>query len=141
MEPRLSLITLGVADVERSRAFYERLGWRASSASVAGEVAFFQLGGFALALYGRNALAADAGGTPMAPGAGIALAHNVRERQQVDAVIAEFAEAGGRVFRPASEAEWGGYFGYVCDPDGHLWEIAWNPHFGIASDGGLQLPV
>ncbi|MGE4221203.1 MAG: VOC family protein [Alphaproteobacteria bacterium] len=141
MEPRLSLITLGVADVERSRAFYEGLGWRASSASVAGEVVFFQLGGLALALYGRAALAADAGGnTVMAAGAAVALAHNVRERDEVDATIAEFVAGGGRILRPASEAEWGGRFGYVADPDGHVWEIAWNPHFGIASDGGLHLP-
>ncbi len=141
MEARLSLITLGVDDVERSRAFYEALGWRASSASVAGEVVFFQLGGLALALYGREALSADAGGTAaMAAGSAIALAHNVRERDEVDAVIAEFAAAGGTVLRPASEAEWGGRFGYVADPDGHVWEIAWNPHFGIASDGGLHLP-
>ena len=142
MEPRLSLITLGVADVERSRAFYERLGWRASSASVTGEVAFFQLGGLALALFGRDAMAAEVGQAPAArAGSGIALAHNVRERGDVESVMAEFADAGGRILRPAGEAEWGGRFGYVADPDGHIWEVAWNPHFGIASDGGLQLPT
>lgn len=142
MEPRVSLITLGVTDVARSRAFYEALGWRASGASVPGEVAFFQIGGLALALYGRDALAADMGlPTTSAAGSAIALAHNVPARGDVDTVMGAFVAAGGRVLRPAGEAEWGGYFGYVADLDGHAWEIAWNPHFGFAADGGLQLPV
>ncbi len=142
MEQRLSLVTLGVADVARSRRFYERLGWMASSASVVGEVAFFQLGGIALGLYGRAALAADAHLPDDGGGVGgVALAYNVRTRAEVDAVLAEVAAAGGRILKPAEDAVWGGYTGYVADPDGHPWEIAWNPHFPIAPDGALQLPV
>jgi uncharacterized protein len=143
MEQRLSLVTLGVADLARSRRFYEEgLGWRASGAST-GEVAFFQLGGIALALWGREALAEDARLPGPGPGGGfggIALAHNVRTREEVDAVLARARAAGGRVLRPGEDASWGGYTGYFADPDGHLWEVAWNPHFTLREDGGLQLP-
>ena len=143
MEQSLSLVTLGVADLARSRRFYEEgLGWRASGAST-GEVAFFQLGGIALALWGREALAEDA--RLPAPGpsgafGGIALAHNVRTREEVDAVLARARAAGGRVLRPGEDASWGGYTGYFADPDGHLWEVAWNPHFTLREDGSLGLP-
>ncbi len=141
MEPRISLITLGVADVEASRRFYERLGWRASKAGVAGEAAFFQAGGMALGLYGRRALAADARVADTEPGfGGVALAHNVRDKATVDRVLAEAATAGGRILKPAEDAFWGGYSGYFADPDGHLWEIALNPHFALAADGALSLP-
>ena len=143
MEQRLSLVTLGVADLARSRRFYkEGLGWRASGASTE-EVTFFQLGGIALALWGREALAEDARLPGPGPGGGfggIALAHNVRTREEVDAILARARAAGGRVLRPGEDASWGGYTGYFADPDGHLWEVAWNPHFTLRDDGSLQLP-
>ncbi len=142
MEQRLSLVTLGVADLARSRRFYEEgLGWRASGAS-AESVVFFQLGGVALALWGREALAEDA--RLPGPGSGfgdIALAHNVRTREEVDTVLARAQAAGGRILKPAEDAVWGGYTGYFADPGGHLWEVAWNPHFTLRDDGSLQLPT
>lgn len=140
MEPRVSLITLGVDDLARSRAFYERLGFKASSIG-GDEVVFFQVGALALALFPRESLACDA--KVPAEGAGfraIALAHNVRERDQVESVIAEAEAAGGRVVKPAEDAPWGGRSGYFADPDGHLWEVAWNPHFPLSEDGALTLP-
>ena len=143
MEQRVSLITLGVADLARSRRFYETgLGWGASGAGNA-EVAFYQLGGIALALWGRKDLAADAGLPP--PGqaegfSGIALAHNVRSREQVDIILARAAAAGGRLLRAGADTPWGGYTGYFADPDGHLWEVAWNPFFALDADGALRLP-
>ncbi len=144
MEQRLSLVTLGVADLARSRRFYEAgLGWRASGAGTE-EVVFFQLGGLALALWGREALAQDARLPEAGPGGGfggIALAHNVRSREEVAATLAQAGEAGGRVLRPAEDASWGGCTGYFADPDGHLWEVAWNPHFKLDEDGSLQLPA
>lgn len=145
MEQRLSLVTLGVADPARSRRFYERLGWRASSIG-GGDVVFFQLGGIALGLWGRAALAADAGLADVGPAdagsgfGGIALAHNVRTEAEVDALLDLAAGSGGRVLRAAAPAEWGGRSGYFADSDGHVWEVAWNPHFPIAEDGSLQLP-
>jgi catechol 2,3-dioxygenase-like lactoylglutathione lyase family enzyme len=139
VEPRLSLITLGVADVARSRRFYEALGWRASGASQA-DVTFFQLGGMALSLWGWADLARDAG-VPDSPGfGGIALAHNARTRELVDTLLAEAAAAGGRIVKPGIPTFWGGYAGYFTDPDGHLWEVAWNPHFPLLADGSLRLP-
>ena len=142
MEQRLSLVTLGVADIARSRRFYEQgLGWKASS--VGNEsVVFFQLGGMVLALFGRAALAADARLADPGPAgfSGIALAHNVRHREAVDAVLAEAERAGGRILKPAEDAFWGGYSGYFADPDGHAWEVAWNPQFRLRDDGGLELP-
>jgi uncharacterized protein len=143
MEQRVSLITLGVRDVPRARRFYEQgLGWRASSIS-SKEVAFYQVGGMALALWGEAALAEDAAMPP--PGAGrpfrgVALAHNVPNPQLVDALLAEVVRAGGRVVRDARETEWGGYSGYFADPDGHLWELAWNPGFPLDDTGALHLP-
>jgi uncharacterized protein len=144
MEPRISLITLGVADLARSRRFYEDgLGWRPSGASVETTI-FYQLGGLALALWARAALAEDAGlGDEAKSGSGfggVALAHNVRTRDEVDAVLAEAERAGGRILAPAKTAEWGGYTGYFADPDGHVWEVAWNPHFALDSAGALRLP-
>lgn len=140
MEQRVSLVTLGVADVARSRRFYEQLGWRASSASVESTV-FFQLGGIALALYGRAALAQDAGLPGEGGGfGGVALAHNVRTREEVDTVLDLARRAGARILKPAEDAFWGGYSGYFADPDGHPWEVAWNPHFPLGDDGGLRLP-
>jgi catechol 2,3-dioxygenase-like lactoylglutathione lyase family enzyme len=139
MEQRLSLVTLGVADLARARAFYERLGWRASARGNSG-IVFFQLNGFVLALYGRAALAEDAALPDAGPGfGGITLAYNVRERDEVDIVLAAAEAAGGRVLKPARDAFWGGYSGYFADPDGHPWEVAWNPDFSISPDGTVKL--
>jgi catechol 2,3-dioxygenase-like lactoylglutathione lyase family enzyme len=139
MEQRISLITLGVTDLERSRRFYEQgLGWRPGYVSE--EVVFFQAGGMVFALFPRDALAADLRQSSSGSGfSGIALAHNVRTREEVDAVLAEAAAAGATILKPAVEAPWGGYSGYFADPDGHPWEIAWNPHWPIAEDGSVRL--
>jgi catechol 2,3-dioxygenase-like lactoylglutathione lyase family enzyme len=140
MEARLSLVTLGVADLKRSRAFYEKLGFRASSAG-GGEVFFFQAGSCALAVFPRESLACDAGVPAEGAGfSGVALAHNVRQKEDVAKVLAEAAAAGGRIVKPAQDAPWGGHSGYFADPDGHLWEAAWNPFFPIEADGTLRLP-
>ena len=139
MEPRISLITLGVADMVKSRAFYENLGWQSGSQSNS-DVTFFQAGGMILGLYGRAALAADAGVTDSTPGfSGIALAYNGRDKAEVDAVLAEAVAAGGTLVKAAEDVFWGGYSGYFADPDGHLWEVAWNPSFPITSDGTITL--
>jgi catechol 2,3-dioxygenase-like lactoylglutathione lyase family enzyme len=141
VEPRLSLVTLGVSDLARSRAFYERLGWRAGGPTDE-NVVFFQAGGMILGLWSRDSLAEDAG---LAPGTGdgfggIALAHNVRSKAEVDAVMAEAEAAGARILRPAQDVFWGGYTGYFADPDGHPWEVAWNPGFPMDANGGVRLP-
>ncbi len=138
MEQRISLITLGVSDLERSQRFYtEGLNWTAGFTSH--EVVFFQAGGMIVALYPFEALAEDAQ-VPVARGTGgFALAHNVREKADVDAVMARAQAAGARITSPASDKAWGGYAGYFADPDGHLWEIAWNPGFAFTPDGGVLL--
>jgi catechol 2,3-dioxygenase-like lactoylglutathione lyase family enzyme len=141
MDQRMTLLTLGVADVPRATAFYERLGWRRSSASVDGTT-FFDLGGIVLALWGRDALAEDARAGP-GPGGGfrgVALALNLADRPAVDATLADAVAAGGRLAKAAEATFWGGYSGYFADPDGHLWEIAHNPHWPLDAEGRLQLP-
>lgn len=139
MEQRLSLVTLAVADLPRARDFYARLGWCEATASNAA-IAFFDLGGFALALYGRDALAAEVGVDPAGAGfGGVTLAHNVRTVARVDAILAEATDAGGRLVRPASTTSWGGYSGWFADPDGHLWEVAHNPFFPLDARGRLGL--
>lgn len=141
MEPRVSLITLGVSDMKRARGFYEGLGFKASSLG-GEEVVFFQAGGLALSLFPRESLACDANVPAAGAGfSGVALAHNVREREDVASVLAEAERAGGRIVKPGTEASWGGYSGYFADPDGHLWEVAWNPHFPLDEDGSLRLPA
>jgi catechol 2,3-dioxygenase-like lactoylglutathione lyase family enzyme len=141
MEPRVSLITLGVADVPRARRFYEALGWKASGAGNE-HVVFFQLGGLCLSLYGRASLVEDAHLTDAGPGfGGIALAYNVRAREDADRVLDEARAAGGTILKPAEDAFWGGYSGYFADPDGHLWEVAWNPQFAILDDGTIRIPA
>ncbi|WP_433531661.1 VOC family protein [Micromonospora sp. CA-263727] len=139
MEQRISLITLGVTDLARARAFYERLGWRGQEVE---RTVFFQAGGIAVVLWARESLAADAGLDNREAGGftGIALAHNVRERDEVDQVLVAAAGAGAAVTRPARETSYGGYAGYFTDPDGHLWEIAWNPGFPLAADGSITVP-
>lgn len=140
MEQRVSLITLGVRDLDRSRAFYERLGWRRSAAAAQG-VVFFQVGGMVLSLFPRDDLAEDAGIASQGSGfPGFALAYNVRTRQDVDRVLSEAERVGARVVKPAREAGWGGYSGYFADPDGFLWEVAWNPALPLAEDGSVRLP-
>lgn len=141
MQPRLSLVTLGVADVARARAFYERLGFTASSASTT-DVTFFSAGGVVLGLFGRDALAADAGVADSGPAtfSGVTLAHNVASEPEVEAALSAAAAAGGRIVKPAQRAFWGGWTGYFADPDGHLWEVAHNPHFPLDASGAIVLP-
>ena len=142
MEQRVSLITLGVADLARARAFYEEgLGWTPSPASQEG-VAFYQAGGLAIGLYPRAELAADCGLADPGPQAfsGLTLAYNTRSRAEADAVLAEAVAAGGKLVKPAQEVFWGGYSGYFADPDGHLWEVAHNPFWTLDADGALRLP-
>jgi len=140
MEQRVSIITLGVADLQFSRQFYERLGWRRSMAQAEG-VVFFQTGGMALALYPRDDLAKDANVNPHGEGfRGLSLAYNARTRAEVDAVLEEAVAAGATLLKPAQEAFWGGYSGYFADPDGFPWEVAWDPSFPIAEDGSIRVP-
>lgn len=139
MEPRISLITLGVEDLARSRAFYEALGFRASAASQ-GDIVFFQAGAVGLALYPRAALAEDATVAEAGSGfRGLTLAHNVREKGEVAEILDAAKAAGARILKPAQDVFWGGHAGYFADPDGHLWEVAWNPFLPLAGDG-VQLP-
>jgi catechol 2,3-dioxygenase-like lactoylglutathione lyase family enzyme len=140
MEQRVSIITLGVADLTRSREFYERLGWRRSMAKAEG-IVFFQAGGIAVALFPRRELAKDANVAPDGDGfTGLSLAYNARNRAEVDAVLADAEAAGAKILKPAQEAFWGGYSGYFSDPDGFLWEVAWNPSFPLAQDGSIRIP-
>lgn len=139
MEPRISLVTLGVADVDRARMFYEALGW--SGQSPDGEVVFFQAGGLVVALWGRDLLAADSVADDSgAAWGGITLAHNVRSPAEVDAVLAEASAAGGSVRRSGASTPWGGYSGVFADPDGHLWEVAHNPVWPLDDRGMVTLP-
>ena len=141
MEQRLSVVTLGVADLGRSRRFYEEgLGWRRANAS--DEVVFYQAGGMVLALYPRGALADDAHLPAEGSGfGGITLAYNARDRREVDAVLAEAEAAGATILKPAQDVFWGGYSGYFADPDGHPWEVAWNPHWTLGDDGSVTIPL
>ena len=141
MEQRLSLVTLGVRDLGASRAFYRRLGWTESPPSNE-HVAFFQCGGLVFALWGRDALVEDAGVDGPDKGfANVSLAHNVRSKADVDAMLKEAKQAGATILKPGAEASWGGYTGYFADPDGFAWEVAWNPGFEILPDGGIKLPA
>jgi uncharacterized protein len=141
MEPRLHIVTLGVEDLGRAVSFYrDGLGWPQSSASV-GDFAIFRLStGAALALYPRRLLAADANLKDGGGFGGITLAQNVADKETVDLVLSQAVVAGGALLKRAREADWGGYSGYFADPDGHPWEIAWNPFFPL-KDGQLQLPA
>lgn len=138
MEPRISLITLGVDDLPASRRFYEALGWQGQEIE---ETFFVQAGGMAVVLWGRAKLAEDAG-VPDGPRgfSGVALAQNVRSRDAVDAIMAAAESAGATITKPAEETFYGGYAGYFADPDGHLWEVAHNPGFTLQPDGSLVLP-
>jgi uncharacterized protein len=138
MEQRISLITLGVADLRRAMDFYAAMGWEGSSPD--GDVAFFQAGGMVFALWDRAKLAADSGVTDSGGWGGITLAHNVRSPEAVNTVIEQARAAGGRVTRAGAETFWGGYSGAFCDPDGHPWEVAHNPRWKIGDDGSVTLP-
>lgn len=126
MQPRISMITLGVKNIARAVAFYEQLGFPRMDSPP--EVAFFTLNGTWLGLFGRDALAEDAKVSPEGSGfGGFALAHNVASEQQVDEVLAQAVAAGATITKPGKKVFWGGYSGYFQDPDGHLWEVAYNP--------------
>ena len=141
MEQRISVITLGVSNLARARHFYERgLGWQ--SANPGNEsIAFYQAGPVVFALFPKAELAADANLPDSGSGfGGVTLAHNVATRPEVDALLKEAEAAGGKILKPAEDAVWGGYSGYFADPDGHPWEVAVNPHWTLAEDGGVLLP-
>jgi uncharacterized protein len=139
MEQRLSLITLGVADLARARAFYETLGWT-TRAGTDDDVVFFQAGGMIVALWDRAQLVADSVVEDSGGWGGITLAHNVRSPGEVDAIIEEAGAAGATIGRAPAETFWGGYSGVFVDPDGHPWEIAHNPRWTLREDGSVVLP-
>jgi catechol 2,3-dioxygenase-like lactoylglutathione lyase family enzyme len=129
MEQRISLVTFGVADLVRARAFYEALGWQGAQ-QADDEVCFFQAGSMVFGLW----TALGGHGAP-----GIELAHNVRSPAEVEAVLAEAERAGGRVVRAPERADWGGFTGAFADPDGYVWEVAHNPGWTVAEDGSVQI--
>ncbi|CAH2399040.1 VOC family protein [Mesorhizobium ventifaucium] len=139
MEPRISIITIAVDDLERATRFYEAMGLTRHAGITEG-VAFFQMGGVILGLFPRASAEADSGipfGT--APSA-IYLAYNTRSDAEVDDVLTMAEKAGGRIVKPAGRAFWGGWYGYFADTEGHVWEVAHNPAFPIAEDGSISLP-
>jgi catechol 2,3-dioxygenase-like lactoylglutathione lyase family enzyme len=138
MDQRLSLVTLGVADVEAARDFYIRLGWQPTFEVE--ETVFFQAGDMVISLWGRDKLAVDSGVTDGGSWGGITLAHNVRSPGEVDKIIEEARAAGARISREPAATPWGGYSGVFVDPDGHPWEVAHNPGFTLTQDGALILP-
>jgi catechol 2,3-dioxygenase-like lactoylglutathione lyase family enzyme len=138
MEQRVSLITLGVSDLARSRAFYEALGWK-TAAEPDADVVFFQTGCSIVALWDRGELARDSGVQDSGGWGGVTLAYNVRSPEAVDAVLAEAAAAGARIPRFGAETFWGGYSGVFVDPDGHPWEVAHNSHWTLRDDGSVAL--
>lgn len=137
MQPRISLVTLGVTDVERARAFYEALGWEGESPD--GEVVFMQAGGMIVALWSRELLAADSTVDDTDGWGGVTLAHNVGSPAEVDTVLAEAEAAGATIGRPGAATPWGGYSGVFLDPDGHPWEVAHNPGWILQPDGSIRL--
>ena len=140
MEQRVSLMTLGVRDLARARAFYEGLGWT-TRAAPDDDVVFFQAGGMVVALWDRAELAEDSGVEDGGGWGGITPAHNVRSPEEVDEVIEQARAAGGTIAREPAERPWGGYSAIMIDPEGHPWEIAHNPRWTIADDGSTQLPA
>ena len=140
MEQRVSLITLGVRDLDRARSFYEALGWK-TGAAPADDVVFFEAGGMIVALWDRAKLAEDTVVEDTGGWGGITLAYNARSPTEVDAVLAEAEAAGATVPRHGAETFWGGYSGVFVDPDGHAWEVAHNPRWTIREDGGVELPA
>ncbi|NND66429.1 MAG: VOC family protein [Halioglobus sp.] len=142
MEPRISIITLGVADLDRSLKFYrDGLGFT-TNAEEGADIVFFRTSGTCLALYPRDQLAEDvAPGHPgeRGPFPGITMAHNTREKAQVDEVLAQAEQAGGKILKPAQDVFWGGYSGYFADPDGYLWEVAYSDGWQFNADGSLVI--
>lgn len=141
MEPRLSIVTLGVKDMTVSREFYEKgLGWQVSSSSNE-NVTFLRTQGAVISLFGREELAKDANVTSQGSGfRDFTLAHNVRTKEEVAQVLEHAENAGGRIVKRAQDVFWGGHSGYFEDPDGFLWEVAWNPFFPLNDKGEIQLP-
>lgn len=140
MEARISLVTLGVEDLDRAIRFYEEMGLTRHQGVTDG-VAFFQMGGMILSLYPRADLAKDADVEDQRAGfSGIALAYNTRTDEEVDGIISAAKAAGGRIVRRPERAAWGGYSGYFADTEGHLWEVAYNPGFPIDGKGRIALP-
>ena len=137
MEQRVSLVTLGVSDVARARAFYEALGWHVGWTD--DDVVFFQAGGMIFALWGRDKLAHDSTVEDTSGWGGITLAYNTRSPAEVDEVLAQAEAAGGRIGRRGAKTFYGGYSGIFFDPDGHPWEVAHNPSWTIADDGSVDL--
>lgn len=139
MEQRLSLVTLGVTDLDRSRTFYEvGLGWKRSTNDEG--IVFYQVNGSVLALFPRSELAADARVPEEGDGfRGFTLAYCARSREEVDAVLVDAERAGARILRPAADTFWGGYSGYFADPDGFAWEVAWNPAWTLTPEGDVLL--
>jgi hypothetical protein len=138
---RISIVTLGVADVERSVSFYEAIGWERRSSSIAGEIAWFGTADSYLGIFGWHALAEDASipGPTRGSFGGVTLAINVESREAVDAALAEAVAAGGSLLKPGSEFPFG-YSGYFADPDGHPWEVCWNPGFPLGVDERITIP-
>jgi uncharacterized protein len=137
VEQRLSLVTLGVSNLNLARAFYEALGWQPTGDVE--DVVFFQAGGMVVALWDRGRLGEDSGVDDPGGWGGITLAHNVGSPAEVDAVLAEAEVAGARIARRGADTFWGGYSGVFVDPDGHPWEVAHNPHWTIRDDGSVEL--
>jgi predicted lactoylglutathione lyase len=139
MDQRVSLISLGVDDLARARTFYERLGWRGQEVD---ETVFFQAGGMAIVLWDRGKLAGDSGVADSGRSTfdGVVLALNVRSEEEVRQIVAAAADIGAAVTRPPAETFYGGYAACFADPDGHVWEIAYNPGFHLSEDGSLTLP-
>src|SRR5215217_4633641 len=138
MDQRMSLITLGVSDLKRARAFYEALGWH-TNAGPDDDVVFFQAGCMVAALWDRARLAEDSGVEDGGGWGGVTLAYNTRSPEEVDAVMEEARAAGARIAREGAATFWGGYSGVFVDPDGHPWEVAHNPHWTVADDGSVTL--
>ncbi len=140
MEQRVSMITLGVADLRRAIDFYETVvGWKAAPGPP--EIAFFDLGGLVFSLYPLEALAKDMNG-PAVTGTGgrtFALAYNARSKEEVDAIFARLKGKGATILKEPEDVFWGGYSGYFADPDGHAWEVAYNPFWKIGADGRVSM--
>jgi predicted lactoylglutathione lyase len=139
MEQRLSLVTLGISDLERSRRFYEALGW-STGAEEADDVVFFQAGGMVVALWDRAKLAEDSAVTDSPGWGGVTFAYCTRSKEEVETVIEEARKAGATIGREPADTFWGGYSGIFIDPDGHPWEVAHNPNWTIEDDGSVTLP-
>jgi catechol 2,3-dioxygenase-like lactoylglutathione lyase family enzyme len=138
MEQRVSVVTLGVGDLGRARAFYEAVGWT-TGAGPDDDVVFFQAGGLVVSLWSRESLAEDSAVRDGGGWGGITLAHNVGSPEEVDAVLEQAASAGGTIGRPGAPTFWGGYSGVFVDPEGHPWEVAHNPHWTLRDDGSVRL--